>query len=104
VFEISFSMHWCHFIIYRSRQPFSCKFAHTPNSMPNINHSVNTKRLCDQGASSGALVSPGWWEDTDGLVVSREAVDSGLDENKSKLGILVLSVALKMLADSDSLR
>jgi hypothetical protein len=30
-------------------------------------------------------------------------VDSGLDENETELGVLVLSVALQMLADSDSL-
>lgn len=62
-----------------------------------------TRSLCDQGAGSGALVLPVWLQDTDGLVVSAEAVDSGLDQNKSELGVLVLSVALKVLADSDSL-
>jgi hypothetical protein len=30
-------------------------------------------------------------------------VDSGLDEDETELGVLVLSVALKMLADSDGL-
>jgi len=30
-------------------------------------------------------------------------VDTGLDENKAELGVLVLSVALEMLADGDSL-
>jgi len=53
-----------------------------------------TQYLRDHGAGSGALVSPGWWEDTDGLVVTRETVDAGLDENQSELGVLVLSVAL----------
>jgi hypothetical protein len=42
-------------------------------------------------------------EDTDGLVVTGETVDSGLDEDETELGVLVLSVALKMLADSDGL-
>lgn len=59
--------------------------------------------LCDHGAGSSGLVSPGWWEDTDGLVVTGETVDTGLDENETELGVLVLSVALKMLADSDGL-
>ncbi len=59
--------------------------------------------LCDQGAGSGALVSPGWWEDTDGLVVTRETVDTRLDENETEFRVLVLSVALKMLADSHGL-
>jgi hypothetical protein len=30
-------------------------------------------------------------------------VDTGFDENKTELGVLVLSVALKMLADGNSL-
>jgi hypothetical protein len=30
-------------------------------------------------------------------------VDTGLDENETELGVLVLAVALEMLADSDSL-
>jgi len=59
--------------------------------------------LCDHGAGSGTLVSPGWRKDTDGLVVAGETVDTGLDENETELGVLVLSVALKMLADSDGL-
>lgn len=60
--------------------------------------------LCDQSGSSSTLVSPGWWEDTDGLVVAGQAVDTGLDENEAELGVLVLSVALEMLADGDSLK
>jgi hypothetical protein len=59
--------------------------------------------LCDQGAGSGALVSPGWWQNTNGFIVAGETVDTGLDENETELGILVLSVSLEMLADSDSL-
>ena len=61
------------------------------------------RNLCDHGAGSGALVSPGWWEDTNGLVVAGETVDTGLDKNKTELGVLILSVALEMLADSDGL-
>ena len=30
-------------------------------------------------------------------------MDTGLDENEAELGVLVLAVGLKMLADSDSL-
>lgn len=59
--------------------------------------------LCDHGAGSSALVSPGWWEDTNGLVVTGQTVDTGLNENETELGILVLSVALEMLADGNSL-
>ena len=39
--------------------------------------------LCDEGRGGGALVPPGRGEGTDGLVVTREAVDTGLDENEA---------------------
>ena len=60
-------------------------------------------RLCDEGAGSGALVSPGWWQSTDGLVVAGKTVDAGLDQDEAELAVLVLSVALEMLADRDGL-
>jgi hypothetical protein len=67
-------------------------------------HHNTTKRLCDEGAGSGGLVSPGWWESADGLVVAGETVDTGLDENQAELSILVFAVsALEMLADGDGL-
>jgi len=69
--------------------------------MPNI--SDDDHLLSDQGRGGSALVSPRWWEDTNGFVVAGETVDSGLDENETELGVLVLSVALEMLADSDGL-
>lgn len=59
--------------------------------------------LSDDGAGSGGLVLPGGREDADGLVVAGKTVDTGLDENEAKLGVLVLAVALKVLADGDSL-
>jgi hypothetical protein len=62
-----------------------------------------TIRLCDECAGGGALVSPGWWKSTDGLVVAGETVDTGLDENEAEFGVLVLAVALEMLADGDGL-
>ena len=62
-----------------------------------------TSSSCHKRARSRALVSPGWWQHTDGLVVSREAVDAGLDENEAELGVLVLAVALEVLADGDGL-
>lgn len=40
-------------------------------------------RLCDKGGGGGGLVPPGRGESTDGLVVTREAVDTGLDENEA---------------------
>lgn len=60
-------------------------------------------RLCDQGAGSSTLVSPGWWKNSDGLVVAGQTVDTGLNENETELRVLVLSVALKVLANSNGL-
>jgi hypothetical protein len=45
-------------------------------------HATNA-RLCDHGRGSGALVPPGGGQDTDGLVVAGETVDTGLDENEA---------------------
>lgn len=59
--------------------------------------------LGDQGGGGRRLVLPVWWKDTGGLVVSGETVDTGLDQNESELGVLVLSVSLKVLSDVDSL-
>ena len=59
--------------------------------------------LSNQGAGGGALVSPGRREYTDGLVVTRETVDTGLDENETELGVLVLAVDLEVLAHGDRL-
>lgn len=70
--------------------------------MPNSDHCFGY--LCDNGAGSGTLVSPGGREDTHGLVVAGETVDAGLDENEAEFRILVLSVSLKVLADSDGLQ
>lgn len=64
---------------------------------------VSKTRLSDDGAGSSGLVLPGGGQDTDGLVVAGKTVDSGLDENEAELGVLVLAVALKVLADSNSL-
>ena len=60
-------------------------------------------RLSDEGGSSGGLVTPGGGEDTDGLVVTRQTVDTRLDENQAELAVLVLAVTLKVLADGDGL-
>lgn len=60
-------------------------------------------RLSNEGGSSGGLVTPGGGEDTDGLVVTRQTVDTRLDENQAELAVLVLAVTLKVLADGDGL-
>ena len=58
---------------------------------------------CDERAGSRALVSPGWRQGTDSLVVARETVDAGLDENEAELAVLVVAVALEVLADGNGL-
>lgn len=60
-------------------------------------------RLSNDGASSSRLVLPGGGQDTDGLVVTGQTVNSRLDENETELGVLVLAVTLKVLADGNSL-
>ena len=73
------------------------------NNQTRILRDAVMERLRDEGAGSGALVSPGWWEGTDGLVVAGETVDTGLDENEAELAVLVLAVALEVLADGNGL-
>lgn len=75
-------------------------------SVPQYNDQISTRcatSLCDEGAGSGALVPPGWWKSTDGLVVAGQAVDAGLDQNEAELAVLVLAVALEVLSDGDGL-
>lgn len=60
-------------------------------------------RLGDEGGGGGGLVAPGGGQDTDGLVVAGQTVDTGLDQNEAELGVLVLAVALEVLADGDGL-
>jgi hypothetical protein len=57
----------------------------------------------DEPEEEGDELFPCWWENTNGLVVARETVDTGLDKNEAELGVLVLAVALEVLADRDGL-
>lgn len=68
------------------------------------NTGISSVSLGNQGAGGGALVSPGRGQDTDGLVVARQTVDTGLDQDEAELGVLVLAVALEVLADGHRLR
>lgn len=61
------------------------------------------KSLVHQSRGSGRLVLPVGWQHGDGSVVSGQSVDSGLNQNQSELGVLVLSVSLQVLSDRDSL-
>lgn len=59
--------------------------------------------LRHEGRGRGALVLPVCWQLPVSAVVAGEAVDAGLDQNEAKLGILVATVALEMLAHGDGL-
>ena len=60
-------------------------------------------RLGDKGGSGGGLVLEGGGNGTLGLVVTGKTVDTGLDKNEAELGVHVLAVALKVLADGNGL-
>lgn len=60
--------------------------------------------LSNHCAGRRALISPSGWQNSDGLVVSRQTVDTGFDEDKAEFGILVFAVALEVLADGNSLK
>jgi hypothetical protein len=109
-----------HFDHLRARRRCLCDQAHTENKHKIAHASLRKRlafcragslsvfqdcglRLCDEGGGGGGLVPPGGGEDTDGLVVTRQTVDTGLDENQAELGVLVLAVALEVLADGDGL-
>jgi hypothetical protein len=59
--------------------------------------------LTDQSRGRGGLVLPIGRQVTDSLVVPRQSMNTGLDQNQSKLGITILSVTLKMLSDRHGL-
>lgn len=65
--------------------------------------SNSSAQLSNDGAGCGALIPPRGRQDTNTLVVAGETVDTRLDENQAELGVLVLAVALKVLADGDRL-
>ena len=46
--------------------------------------------LDDEGGGVGRLILEVGWEHLGQAVVTREAVDAGLDENETELGVLVL--------------
>ena len=59
---------------------------------------ISSKNLGHEGGGRRRLVPPVRRELARGAVVPGEAVDARLDENKAELGVLVLTVALKVLA------
>lgn len=64
---------------------------------------IKPNNLCNQSGSSGGFIFPGSRELLGKAVVSGQSVNSALDENESKLGVLVLSVTVKVLADGHCL-
>lgn len=63
----------------------------------------NKGSLSDQGRRRRSLILPDGGEHARLLVVAGQAVDAGLNQNETVLGVLVLTVALQVLADSDGL-
>ena len=51
----------------------------------------------------GNELSPSRRQNTNSLVVTRQAVNPRLNENEAELAVLVLAVALKVLSHGDSL-
>ena len=61
------------------------------------------RTLSHEGGGGGRIVSPVGRELLGELVITRQAVNAGLDENETELGVHVLAVALEVLAHADSL-
>jgi len=64
---------------------------------------VRITALCNQGRCCAALIFPDRRQDLPGLVVASQAVDTGLHQDETELGVTVLAAALKVLADGDGL-
>lgn len=58
---------------------------------------------CHQSTCRCALVAPSGRKGADRLVVSRQTVDTGLDEDEAEFGVFVFAIALEMLPDGNSL-
>lgn len=83
-------------------QPFHQTQPESSPSYCSVQHII----LCclgDEGGGGGGLVAPGGGQDTDGLVVTGQTVDTRLDQNEAELGVLVLAVTLEVLADGNGL-
>ena len=59
--------------------------------------------LCYQRARRRALIPPRRRQDTNCLVVSRQPMNTGFDQDKPKFGVLVFPISLQVLADGDRL-
>jgi len=63
----------------------------------------NLAYLGNQSRGSGRFVFPGRGENLGLLVVTRQSVNSALNENKTELGVLVFTVLFQMLSDGNGL-
>ena len=59
--------------------------------------------LSYKSRSCRTFIFPGGWQYTLCFVITGQSVDTRFNQNKTELGILVLTVAFKMLADGNSL-
>lgn len=76
---------------------------HRKRTTPSERVQYVVQHLSDQSGSGRGLVLPVRLQNTLGLVVTRESVDTGLDENQTELRVSVSSVALHMTSDVDGL-
>jgi hypothetical protein len=60
------------------------------------------KRLSHHGGGSSGFVLPVSRKLTSGTVVPRKTVDAALNKNQTKLGVLILTIALQMLTHGNS--
>lgn len=60
-------------------------------------------KLRHKGRRRARLVAPVGGENAGALVVARQTVHTGLDQNEAELGVGVLAVLLQVLAHADSL-
>ena len=59
--------------------------------------------LCDERWGGGGLVSPIGGQNAFSFVITRQTMDTALNQNQPKLWVLILSVALQMLSDGHRL-
>jgi len=82
--------------------PFHAQHSHRRDQLSPRSPKVHPN-LCNEGGSGGRVVFEGWGNLLLRLVVSGETVDTGLDQDETELGILILAVDLEVLTNRDSL-
>ena len=69
---------------------------------PSSSHSAQLASR-NEGGRGGRNILPSGWEGLDPLVVPGETMDPALHKDQTKFRVLVLTIPIQMLADSDSL-